>query len=72
MLPEHAADFKHGDVVYLIDSNSPMQIMSFVQDDDGPFMARCFKMSDFRQTAMDYDVATLRKTPTHHQHQVVQ
>ena len=48
LLPRHAHDFRYGDVVYLIDSNSPMKIVGFQQENDGPFMARCFKMSDFR------------------------
>jgi hypothetical protein len=67
-LPRHAHDFRYGDVVYLIDSNSPMKIVGFHQENDGPFMARCFKMSDFRQTTMEYDVAKLRRFATHQPH----
>ena len=67
-LPAHAHDFRYGDVVYLIDSNSPMKIVGFRKENDGPFMARCFKMSDFRQTTMEYDVAKLRRFATHQPH----
>jgi hypothetical protein len=30
-LSAHARDFRHGDVVYLIDPNSPMKIVGFNQ-----------------------------------------
>ena len=71
-LPRHAENFKHGDVVYLLDSNSPMKIVGFRQENDGPFMARCFKMSDWRNTTMEYDVAKLRRFATHPPHGGIQ
>jgi hypothetical protein len=71
-LPRHAHDFKYGDVVYLLDSNSPMKIVGFRQENDGPFMARCHKLSDFRETTCDYDVATLRRFATHQPHRGIQ
>lgn len=64
-LPRHAENFRYGDIVFLLDSNSPMQIVGFRQENDGPFMARCHKLSDWRNTTMDYDVAKLRRFATH-------
>jgi hypothetical protein len=71
-LPQHAHGFRYGDIVYLIDSNSPMKIVGFRQENDGPFMARCSKLSDWRSTTMEYDVAKLRRFATHQPHETRQ
>jgi hypothetical protein len=71
-LPRHAHDFRYGDTVYLIDSNSPMKIVGFVQENGGPFMARCSKLSDWRSSTMEYDVAKLRRFATHPPHGGIQ
>jgi hypothetical protein len=71
-LPRHAHDFKYGDTVYLLDSNSPMKIVGFHQEDDGPYMAKCYRFSDGMKTTCDYDVATLRRFATHPPHGRIQ
>jgi hypothetical protein len=71
-LPAHAQDLRYGDTVYLIASNSPMKIVGFRQENDGPFMAKCYRFSDGMKTTCDYDVATLRRFATHPPHGGIQ